>query len=63
MKRYTVWHSTGNRDGDASYDRLIDAERDFEDQITRRDVVEATLIDNDPADLLDAPKTLRTYHA
>tara|TARA_R110000868_G_scaffold91230_4_gene253058 strand:- start:410 stop:682 length:273 start_codon:yes stop_codon:yes gene_type:complete len=50
VKRFTVWHSTGKRDGDAAFDTRENAEIYFDDLVARADVLEVELIDNaDPA--------------
>lgn len=58
--RYTVWHSTGKRDGDAGFDSLRAAEIEFDDQAARDDVTEVELIDNDDP---DNPVTIKRYDA
>lgn len=60
MTRYTVWHSTGKRDGDSGHDSLDEACAEFDHQVDRREVCEVELIDNtDEAN----PVTLRRYSA
>lgn len=50
MKRWTVWHSTGKRDGESQFDTREDAEVEFDAKLSRADVLEVELIDNaDPA--------------
>jgi hypothetical protein len=48
--RYSVWHTTGKRDGDSAWNDIDDAMAEFDAQVARTDVVEVELIDNnDPA--------------
>lgn len=61
MTRYTVWHSTGKRDGDSGFDAIEDAQREYDDQVARADVVEVELIDNNSGK--DGPIVLKRHDA
>jgi len=56
VKRYSVWHTTGKRDGDKAFDDLDDAIDEFDLQAARSDVSEVALFDNAEP---DNPKTIR----
>lgn len=60
MDRYTVYHSTGKRDGDAGFADLTKAQQEFDSQCARADVCEVELIDNvNP----DTPVIMQRYSA
>lgn len=60
MNRYTVYHSTGKRDGDAGFDSLDAAQVEYDDQKGRDSVVEIELIDNAGP---DNPITIQSWSA
>lgn len=49
-KQYSVWWSTGRRDGDSSYETLADAEQRFSEVIKRPDILEAEISSTEDGD-------------